>query len=443
MTERFKLFIEQHDLCTDQQRIMLAVSGGIDSVVMTDLFCTNGYNCIILHCNFELRGEESEGDEAYVRSLAAHYDLPIYVKRFKTDDYAEENGISIQMAARELRYKWFEDISQELNEKVIATAHNLNDSVETVLLNLCRGTGIKGLTGIPLVNGKYIRPLLFATRKEILNYGRIHQLQYREDSSNASTKYQRNKLRHDIIPVFEEINPSFIRTMRENIDRFSESHTIYREQVLKIRNEIFIKKENHIEVDLKVLKALHPIGSWLYELFSEFGFSTDQCRNIENIIDSDSGKQFISPTHRLFRDREKFLIFKIEDNTFERYYIDSPESEAALPFSMDIEVVDRLRLKSIPDSENIACLDLEKLNFPLILRRWQHGDYFFPLGMEQMKKVSDFYIDNKIPVPLKKTTWLLTSGKKIVWIVGLRIDNRFKITEATKKILKLHYYGQT
>jgi len=231
--------------------------------------------------------------------------------------------------------------------------------------------------------------------------------------------------------------------MGENIDRFSESHTIYRKQVLKIRNEIFIKKKKHIEVDLKALKSLHPIGSWLYELFSEFGFSTDQCRNIENIIGSDSGKQFISPTHRLFRDREKFLIFKIEDNTFERYYIDSPESEAALPFSMDIEVVDRLSLESIPDSENIACLDLEKLNFPLILRRWQHGDYFFPLGMEQMKKVSDFYIDKKIPVPIKNATWILSSGNKIVWIVGLRIDNRFKITETTKTILRLHYYDQT
>ncbi|MEX0981687.1 MAG: tRNA lysidine(34) synthetase TilS [Bacteroidales bacterium] len=443
MTGRFKLFIDQHGLCTDQQRIMLAVSGGIDSVVMTDLFCTNGYNCSVLHCNFGLRGEESEGDEAYVRSLAARYDLPVYVKKFKSKEYAEENGISIQMAARELRYRWFDDISQELNVKVIATAHNLNDSVETVLLNLCRGTGIKGLTGIPPVNGKYIRPLLFATRKEILGYGRIHHLQYREDSSNASKKYHRNKLRHDIIPVFEGINPSFIRTMGENIGRFSESHAIYSEQVLKKRNEICIKKENHIEVNIRAIKELRPIGSWLYELFSEFEFSTEQCLNIENILDSESGKQFISPTHRLFRDREKFLICKIEDTAFERYYIDSPESEAALPFSMDIEVLDRSSLESFPDSENIACLDLEKLNFPLILRRWQHGDYFFPLGMEQMKKVSDFYIDNKIPVPLKKTTWLLTSGKKIVWIVGLRIDNRFKITETTQKILRLHYYDQT
>src|SRR6056297_398089 len=243
MTEKFKLFIEQHDLCTDHQRIILAVSGGIDSVVMTDLFCANGYNCIVLHCNFELRGEESEGDEAHVRSMAASYDLPIYVKRFNTQEYAKKNRISIQMAARQLRYNWFNNISQELNVKCIATAHNLNDSVETVLLNLSRSTGIKGLTGIPLVNGKYIRPLLFATRKEILNYGRIHQLQYREDSSNASTKYQRNKLRHDIIPVFEEVNPSFIRTMGENISRFSESHAIYREQILKKQNEIYVKKE--------------------------------------------------------------------------------------------------------------------------------------------------------------------------------------------------------
>ena len=440
MTEAFKSFIAKNQLCTGQQKILLAVSGGIDSVVMTDLFYKAGYECIILHCNFGLRGEESEGDEAFVRSLSASYELPVYVKRFNTGEYADENGISIQMAARELRYKWFDELSDESGNDVIATAHNLNDSVETVLLNLSRGTGIKGLTGIPMVNEKYIRPLLFATRKEILDYGRDHHLQYREDSSNASKKYHRNKVRHDLIPLFQEINPSFIRTMSENIRRFNESHTIYRKEVLKKREDVFIDKGTHIEVDIAAVEALQPRGSWLYELFSEFGFSMDQCLNIEKILKSDSGKQFISPSHRLFRDREKFLVFKVEKTSFERYYIDSPESKAALPFSMDIEVMDREDLDHFPESENIACFDLDKINFPLVLRKWQHGDYFFPLGMEQMKKVSDFYIDNKIPLPVKNRIWLLTSGKNIVWIVGLRIDNRFKITEKTTQILKLHLY---
>ena len=440
MTEKFLSFIEQNHLCTKTQRIMLAVSGGIDSIVMTDLFSMGGYDCVLLHCNFGLRGEESDGDEAFVRSVAARYDFPVFVRRFSTEEYAEEKGISIQMAARELRYAWFEEFSGDKKDEVIATAHNLNDSVETVLLNLSRGTGMKGLTGIPVVNGMYIRPLLFASRMEILEYGRVNNLQYREDSSNASKKYRRNKIRHDLIPVFEEINPSFIYTMGENIRRFIESHSIYRDQVVKIRDELFDTRDTHIEISIDSIRQLHPRKSWLYELFSEFGFSMDQCLNIENILYSDSGKQFISPTHRLFRDREKFMVFKLEETAFDRYYIDSPNSRVSLPFSMDIEVMDRARLKDFPGSEKIACLDLEKLNFPLILRKWQHGDYFFPLGMDQMKKVSDFYIDNKIPVPVKNRTWILTSGKKIVWIVGLRIDNRFRITEETKQILKLHLY---
>jgi tRNA(Ile)-lysidine synthase len=442
MTEAFKSFIAKNHLCSDEQKILLAVSGGIDSVVMTDLFCNAGFECIILHCNFGLRGEESEGDEAFVRSLSASYELPVYVKKFKTGEYAEEKGISIQMAARELRYQWFDEISNEPGNNVIATAHNLNDSIETVLLNMSRGTGIKGLTGIPIVNEKYIRPLLFATRMEITDYARKNHLQYREDSSNASKKYRRNKVRHDLIPLFEEINPSFIRTMSENIRRFKESHTIYKKEVEKIRNDIFINRGTHIEVDIVSVAALQPRGSWLYELFSEFGFSMEQCRNIEKILNADSGKQFISPSHRLFRDREKFLIFEVEKTSFERYYIDSPDSKAALPFSMDIEVMTRADLDSFPESKDIACFDLDKLNFPLVLRRWQHGDYFFPLGMEQMKKVSDFYIDNKIPLPVKNRIWILTSGKKIVWIVGLRIDNRFKITEKTTHILKLHLYDR-
>ncbi|MEX0985826.1 MAG: tRNA lysidine(34) synthetase TilS [Bacteroidales bacterium] len=440
MIHRFKSYIEQNNLCNDQQQVMIAVSGGIDSVVMTDLFYRSGYSCLILHCNFGLRDKESDGDEAFVRLLSAGYEFPVYVKKFETEDYADDHGISIQMAARELRYQWFDKIAQEQLVECVATAHNLNDSVETVLLNLCRGTGIKGLTGIPVINGKYIRPLLFATREEITEYGRSNHIQYREDSSNESRKYRRNKIRHGLIPLFNEINPAFIRTMGDNIKRFEESHSIYREQVISMRNSLFSDKETHLEVDLAAIKELEPLGSWLYELFSEFGFSMDQCINIEKILDSDSGKQFISPYYRIFKDREKLFIYKVEDLHFERFYIDSPESKAALPFSMDIEVMDREDMDEIPDSQNIACLDLDKISFPLTFRKWQHGDYFYPLGMEQMKKVSDFFIDNKIPVPVKKRTWILTSGNKIVWIMGLRIDDRFKINQHTKQILKLHYY---
>jgi tRNA(Ile)-lysidine synthase len=442
MIKKFKAYISQQDLCREHQQIMLALSGGVDSVVMTDLFCMSGYSCMVLHCNFGLRGDESDGDESFVRALAANYELPVFVKKFETETYAEDKGISIQMAARELRYAWFSEMAAKHDVEVIATAHNLNDSVETTLLNMSRGTGIRGLTGIPAKNGRYIRPLLFATRSEILDYSRLHQLKFREDSSNSSTKYQRNKVRHDLIPLFEEINPAFIRTMGENIKRFEDAHIMYRERVVQERERLFSDQGTHIEVDLLGLRGLQPLGSWLYELFNEYGFSMDQCLSIEKILDSPSGKQFISPIYRLFKDRDKLLLFKSRDTAFERYYIDSPDSNAELPFAMDIEVMDRDELMEFPEDPAIALIDLDMLSFPLMLRKWQHGDYFFPLGMDQMKKVSDFFIDNKVPVPVKKHTWLLTSGKQIVWIVGLRIDHRFRITDSTVRILKLHFYGQ-
>jgi tRNA(Ile)-lysidine synthase len=419
---------------------MLAVSGGVDSVVMTDLFYESGYECIILHCNFGLRNVESDADEAFVRSLAAKYEFPVFVKKFDTAEYAEENGISVQMAARELRYNWFNEISEIQKIDKISTAHNMNDSVETALLNLSRGTGIKGITGIPVINGNYIRPLLFSARLEILEYCRTNNLQFREDSSNASKKYKRNKIRHDLIPIFEEINPSFIRTMNDNIQRFEESHQIYRKEVIRKRSQLFNHKDTHVEIDLNALKSIEPLPSWLYELFSDYGFSMDQCLNIEKILTSNSGKQFISSTHRLYLDREKLLLYKNEDSSFDRYYIDSYDSRVVLPFSMDIEMIDSDSLVELPRESTIACLDIDKLNFPLTIRRWQHGDYFYPLGMDQMKKVSDFFIDNKVPVPVKNKTWILTSGKNIVWIMGLRIDNRYKITSKTENILKLHLY---
>lgn len=441
MQESFKNFIAKNDLCNTRDIIMLAVSGGIDSVVMTDLFYASGYSCMILHCNFGLRDAESDLDEAYVRALAAHYEMPVFIKHFNTLEYSSEKGISIQMAARELRYAWFDEISAKHEVSHVATAHNMNDSVETVFLNLTRGTGMKGITGIPVRNGKYIRPLLFAARSEIQSYCRESNLQYREDSSNKSKKYYRNKIRHDIIPAFEEINPGFIQTMSDNIRRFEESYLIYREEIIKKKAEIFRETNGHIEVSLKELKELNPISSWLYELFTEYGFSMDQCLNIEKILDSESGKQFISTEYRLFKDREKILLFKSEDVSYQRYYIDSPDSRATLPFSMDIEVLDREELEEFPQSPDIACLDIDRLNFPLTVRKWQHGDYFFPLGMEQMKKLSDFFIDAKVPVPVKNRTWLLCSGKNIIWIIGQRIDNRYKITGKTSRILKLQIYS--
>lgn len=442
MVQKFQRYIEEYKLCDPGQELMLAVSGGVDSVVMTDLFYSSGYSCSILHCNFGLRGSESDGDEAFVRSLASSYDMPVFVQSFETEDYAEEEGISIQMAARKLRYDWFDEISDNHDIRLIATAHNMNDSIETVLINLSRGTGLKGLTGIPCKNEKFIRPMLKLSRKEILDYAREKSLQYREDSSNASKKYHRNRIRHDVIPALEEVNPSFIKTMYENISRISEGYEIFRESINTARSSLFIQKADHMEIDIASLKVLSPLSTWLYELFSAYNFSKDQCLGIEMILHSDSGKHCVSTTHQLYKDRDKLLLFELEEKSFERYYIDSPGSRASLPFAMDIDLVDIENAGDFPNSQLSAFLDHGQLTFPLTIRKWQHGDYFYPLGMEQMKKLSDFFIDTKVPVPVKNKTWILASGKNIVWIMGLRIDNRYKLTSKTKQVLKLCMYDE-
>ena len=418
---------------------MLAVSGGVDSVVMAHLFSNTDHECAIAHCNFQLRGEESDAEEAFVRSLAPTLEMPVYVRRFDVEVTCREKGISVQMAARELRYSWFEELLRQQRFDVVATAHNLNDSVETFLLNLTRGTGIRGLTGIPPRNENVIRPLLFASRPEIAAYASGRRLAYREDSSNIQTKYSRNKIRHDVIPVMEMINPVFIETMNQNMNRLKETHAIFLDAVERTRERLFERSGDRIRIRIRELKKLTPVRTWLFELFSPFGFTRSQCEGMEKIMEADPGRRSISTTHQLFKDRDQLILVGSHQKSFDRYYLDSPENVSNLPFPMDVEVMDREKLGKIPDDNRIACLDYDLIQFPLTIRHWYHGDYFFPLGMDQMKKLSDFFVDQKIPVPEKERIWVLASGKKIVWIMGYRIDNRFKITEKTRKVLLLRF----
>ena len=441
MWEDILLFSKQNELFKNSDSILLAVSGGVDSVVMTDLFVRGGIKVAILHCNFQLRGNESELDEVFVRSLADSYGIPIFVQRFDTEIYANEHGMSIQMAARELRYKWFDEIRDYLQYDHIATAHNKNDAIETFFINLSRGTGIKGITGIPVRYSHYIRPLLFLSRTDIYYYARGKGLTYREDSSNASKKYQRNKIRHDIIPSFEELNPSFVDTMENNFHRFSDVALIYKSHINSVRKRLFRVLDDHTVISISDIRKLSPIATWLYELFHPYNFTNDQCRSIGKLLDAPSGKVFISTTHKLYKDRDSLYIIENKDiNGFERFYIDSNSKNCPLPFAAEMEVLDSFSTECISENNKIAFFDMDTLRFPLTVRKWMHGDFFYPLGMDHKKKVSDFFIDNKIPVPVKKNTWILASGQDIVWIIGLRIDNRFKVTENTTKVLKLQIY---
>ncbi len=441
MLDQLKAYMQEQNLCKEGERILLAVSGGVDSVAMSHLFYKADFTCAIAHCNFQLRGAESDADEEFVRTLAARMDMPVYVKSFDVEREVREQGISVQMAARELRYTWFEELAEQHGYDCIATAHNLNDSVETFFLNLARGTGIRGLTGIPSKNGRIIRPILFASRKQIEAFASKKGLSFREDASNRDIKYQRNKIRHDVIPNLEQINPGFIETMAANIKRLSEISTVVEQATEQVRGEVFERKKEGILVNIKKLKELTPFRTWLHELFSPYGFTKAQCEGIAQILDSDPGRQSISPTHQLYKDRDNLILVESKPETFERYYLDTPEKLSSLPFSMDVEVLGRGELDAIPRDAFTACLDYDEIQFPLTIRHWLHGDYFFPLGMDQIKKLSDFFVDEKVSVPEKDRTWILATGRKIVWIMGYRIDNRFRITNQTKRVLILRLHS--
>jgi len=443
MLKRFEDYLNELKLCKSGDRILLAVSGGIDSVVMTHLFNSAGHNCAVAHCNFQLRGEDSEADEAFVRELAGYLEMPVFVKRFDVEMLVQNKGISVQMAARELRYDWFGELLSEESFDMVASAHNKNDSVETFFLNLSRGSGIRGLKGIAPKRDQIIRPMLFATRQEIEAYRQEEGIQYREDASNFETKYLRNKIRHDVIPVMEQINPAFIESMSRSMIQLGEIHEIFRDSIEQKRSALFEEHSERIIINVRKLGELHPLLTWLYELFSPYGFSRSQCEGIEKIMEAGPGSRSISPSHQLYKDREHLILIPSPKNSFDRYYLDGPDKHSALPFSMEMEVLEREELGPIPKDPMCACLDLDQVQFPLTIRHWVHGDYFYPLGMKQMKKLSDYFVDNKIPVPEKERIWIMASGKKIVWIMGQRIDHRFRITEKTQRVLLLRLHSDS
>jgi tRNA(Ile)-lysidine synthase len=391
----------------------------------------------IAHCNFQLRGDESEEDEIFVRNLANEYDIPFFSKRFETKEIAEDEGISIQMAARDLRYDWFEEIRNKYGYNYIAIAHNKDDVIETFLINLTRGSGIKGFTGIKSKSGNIIRPLLFASRNEIEEYLNENKFVYREDSSNRAVKYNRNLIRHEIIPLFEKINPRFRETIIENISRLKDAETIYIDNIHKTRESVVREENQRILLNLEKLKQLYPISNFLYEILKPFGFSSSQVTDIIESLDGISGKQFSSLTHRLIKDRTDLIIEEISSINEKYYYIDVDTERFVSPVKLNISKFELNKEFEIIKDSQIGLFDLDKIEFPIILRKWEKGDYFMPLGMKNLKKVSDFFIDNKLSIPDKENTWILESGNKIIWIIAYRIDERFKVTNITKNILKI------
>ncbi len=439
MLENFKSFIGEHKLFMPNERILLAVSGGIDSIVMLDLFHQAGFRTGMAHCNFRLRGVESDGDEEFVKARSEKYGLECHVKPFDTKKIAEQQGISIQMAARNLRYAWFEEIRKKHRYAWVATAHNQDDVMETFFINLSRGTGIRGLTGIPPKAGRVIRPLLFSPRSEIQAYAGSRRLDYREDSSNASDKYLRNKIRHQLIPALEKQNPSFRQSMIDTMKKLKETSIIYHGEIEKLKKRVTRTSANKTSINIAELLRTSSPKTLLYEILAEFNFNTQTMEDILRSLDSLPGRQFFSSTHRIVKDREQLILTGIEEADPRKYYIELSENRTSEPVHLEWVVIDKTENFKIPEDPEVACLDLDLLDFPLILRHWQKGDYFQPLGMQGMKKLSDYMIDKKIPLPDKAGIWLLATGNKIVWVAGHRIDDRFKVTAKTRQILMIRY----
>jgi tRNA(Ile)-lysidine synthase len=441
MVQQFKSYIQNQKLFNKNDRILLSVSGGIDSVVMTELFDKCGFRYGIAHCNFGLRGSESDEDAKFVENLSINKKVEFHSEFFKTKEFSGEEKISIQVAARQLRMRWLEKLIDRYGYNFYATAHHLDDQIETFFINLLRGTGISGLHGILPKQGKLIHPMLFTTRENIEAFAKKNKIAHREDSSNLKKDYTRNKIRHLLLPVIKEINPEYSEVLTENIHRIRQAEMIYLQQINSVASQLITNENDQIKISIRLLNAIEPAETYLYELLLPYAFNFSDVKDILASLGKQSGKMFLSNSHRLFIDRNYLIIEKLnEPESKERKYIIFKDSKDIIePLKIEFKRIDKTPDFKYDVEENLAYLDEYKLTYPLIIRKWEIGDYFFPLGMNQKKLISDFFVDIKLSIPEKEKTWLITSGDQVVWIVGYRIDNRFKITSETKIILRMQY----
>lgn len=416
-----------------EKKLLLATSGGLDSMVMVDLFKQLKFEIAIAHCNFQLRGIESFGDQNFVQEYADANKIPIFTTQFDTEAFAKDYKLSTQVAARELRYNWFYELLETENYDYILTAHHADDNLETFLINLTRGTGLEGFTGIPAQNEQVIRPLLLFSREEILAYANENNIQWREDSSNASDKYLRNKIRHDLVPILKTINPDFLKSFQKTQEYLQESQVMAEDASIMVYQQVAKEIEEDIHFDLKKLTQLPNYKSYLYQWLNEFGFSAWD--DIYDLVEAQSGKQVFSEEFRLLKDRHFIILSPINTvDKNEEFTINENQKQVNFPLKLSF-----CKINDISNTSNKTIfVDEDKLRFPLVLRRWQEGDIFSPFGMEgKTKKVSKFFKDEKLSLIEKENIWLLCSDKQIVWIIGLRQDERFKIEKSTQNKLQI------
>ncbi len=440
LLEKFSRHLAERQLLHINNRFLLAVSGGVDSMVLMELLRSQGFSFEVAHCNFTLRGEESDADEMLVRKYCEFNNLFLHVKAFDTKSFAQETNMNIQQAARTLRYEWFGHLMNSRDLQNIVTAHHANDNVETVLMNFFKGTGIAGLLGIKEkkggIGGKVIRPLLPFFKAELLEFATSIHLEWREDASNESNKYARNHIRNEVVPSLKKIIPELEHNMMENINRFSGIGLIYEEAIRHTLQKIMEVKGNEFHMPvLKLMKTPSP-STVLYEIISRFGFHAHQLNDAMKLLHAESGKYIVSDTHRLIRNRNWLIMAPLAEAAEAMVVIE--EGDAVVMFADK-----KLTLKKMADLPPIshdpafAMLDASGIKFPLLLRKWKTGDYFYPLGMTKKKKLSRFFIDNKLSVTEKENIWVLESEKKIIWVVGMRIDNRFKLTPCSREAMIL------
>ncbi|MEO5683152.1 MAG: tRNA lysidine(34) synthetase TilS [Chitinophagaceae bacterium] len=459
----FQEFIAKENLCSPKDLLLLAVSGGIDSVVLCELCHQAGYNFVIAHCNFQLRDTESERDEQFVRTLGEKYGKPVLVKRFDTAPYAAQHKVSIQVAARELRYEWFFSIvdsaaagveNQSVASEgmsaypelqttdyalpaVLFTAHHLDDNIETMLMNFFKGTGIAGLRGMLPKQGKIIRPLLFAKKEAIVDFAATNKLSWVEDSSNQLDKYARNYFRNQLIPLIKNLYPEAENNLADNLQRFQDIELLYQQSIEQHKKKLLECRGNEIHIPVLKLKKTPALISVVYEIIKAYGFTADQSAETIALLDSETGRYIESATHRIIKNRNWLIISPARSAEAANIIIEEGDTE--IQFEAGIlkmqQHVNSQHL--IPISPLLAFLDAHEIKFPLLLRKWKSGDYFYPLGMRKKKKLARFFIDQKLSKTDKEKIWVLEMNKKIIWIVGHRIDDRFKITPATKQVLQI------
>lgn len=441
MLQIFNNYIASHSLTDKSQKILLAISGGADSVAMLDMFAKNGYKFAIAHINFHLRGDDSNRDELFVRALAEKYGVEIFVKSFDTERYAKDNHLSIEMAARDLRYAEFNRLMDTYGFNCTAVAHHIDDAVETFMLNLLRGTGISGLTGMHHKNGRIIRPMLCFSRKEIKNYIHNNGLEFVTDRTNFETEFARNKIRNCVAPYFEEINPSYRNNFAETFTYLQQVKEIYYNEIEKQKQRITKTHGSETEISIPQLMQYPQKEALLFEILRNFGFNKTQVRQILIAAEAESGKSFSGNGYRLIKDRNTFIINKLETETQKTetlIYLENIQQGEYHDhnISLKFDIINHAEFNPTRDS-NTAYFDLDCIKFPLVIRHWQSGDYIVPFGRKQTKKLSDIFIDQKLTLIEKGRVRVLCSDGIIIWAIGIRPADTFKVTSKTTRILRI------